>query len=671
MAGKTLHFILISFWTISLATFAQSQNQFTFNGFKEAKLHLDGGATIHPNGLLQLTNTSKQLTAHAFYPTPLKFNSSLSFSLTFAFAMYPEIASISGHGIVFVISPSTDFRQGVAGKYFGLFNATSNGQSSNHIFAVELDTIQDIEFKDIDSNHVGIDVNNLISNASASAGYFSDTERGNKILNLLSAKPMQVWIEYDDKKKVVQVTMAPLGISRPSRPLLTASVDLSEVLLDSMYVGFSSSTGSVASSHYVLGWSFSHGGHLQAQGLDISKLPKLPRFGKKGKLGVGSLILIIIISAVVVLMVLAFYMIRRKKYEEVLEDWEQEYLLQRFSYKDLYNATKGFKDRELLGFGGFGKVYKGILSSTKAEVAVKKVSHGSGQGMREFVAEIACLGRLRHRNLVQLLGYCRRKGELLLVYDYMPNGSLDKYLYNHGKANLSWSERFKIIKGVASALLYLHEEWEQVVVHRDVKASNVLLDSDLNARLGDFGLARLYDHGTNPQTTHVVGTVGYLAPELTRRGKASTATDVFSFGILVLEVICARSPIIVLGGSSEEKYLVDWVYEFWKIGRIIEASDPTLAGDYVEEEVELALKVGMLCAHPRPEARPSMRQVVQFLEGDCTLPGAFPGDVEMAMFSSVNRLNQAQAQATSFHVSSSGASAFSSCSTDSILKVGR
>ena len=163
--------------------------------------------------------------------------------------------------------------------------------------------------------------------------------------------------------------------------------------------------------------------------------------------------------------------------------------------------------------------------------------------MKEFVAEIISMGRLRHRNLVQLLGYCRRKGELLLVYDYMPNGSLDKFLYGKENTNLNWLQRFRILKGVASGLLYLHEEWEHVVLHRDVKSSNVLLDAELNGRLGDFGLARLYDHGTNPQTTHVVGTIGYLAPELTRTGRATTYTDVFGFGAFMLEVACGRRPI--------------------------------------------------------------------------------------------------------------------------------
>ena len=155
-----------------------------------------------------------------------------------------------------------------------------------------------------------------------------------------------------------------------------------------------------------------------------------------------------------------------------------------------------------------------------------------------------------------LLGYCRRKGELLLVYDYMSNGSLDKYLFNQPHVTLSWSQRFQVIKGAASGLLYLHEGWDQVVIHRDVKASNVLLDGELNGRLGDFGLARLYDHRTDPQTTHVVGTLGYLALEHTRSSKAITSTDVYAFGAFMLEVACGRRPI----QANEDSILVDWVF---------------------------------------------------------------------------------------------------------------
>ncbi|MBA0750767.1 hypothetical protein Gogos_002156, partial [Gossypium gossypioides] len=292
-------------------------------------------------------------------------------------------------------------------------------------------------------------------------------------------------------------------------------------------------------------------------------LPKLPRVGPK-KISRLLTIGLPLISVIVILAAVSgvvYFMRRKRKFAEVFEDWELEYGPHRFKFKDLYVATKGFKDKELLGSGGFGKVYRGVLPTSKLEVAVKRVSHESRQGMKEFIAEIVSIGRLRHRNLVQLLGYCRRKDELLLVYDYMPNGSLDKYLYGQPKLTLNWRQRFRVIKGVASGLFYLHEEWEQVVIHRDVKASNVLLDGELNGRLGDFGLARLYDHGTEPQTTHIMGTLGYLAPEHTRTGRATPRTDVFAFGAFMLEVACGRRPI--LQSPTDNVILVDWVYSCW------------------------------------------------------------------------------------------------------------
>jgi serine/threonine protein kinase len=297
-----------------------------------------------------------------------------------------------------------------------------------------------------------------------------------------------------------------------------------------------------------------------------------------------------------------------------------KYGLHRFSYKNLHKATKGFKDTDVIGEGGFGKVYMGILPSSNLPIAVKRISHDSRQGMKEFMAEIVSMGRLRHRNLVQLLGYCRRRGELLLVYDYMSNGSLEKFLYSNKKPGLNWVQRFKIIRGVASSLLYLHEEWEQVVLHRDVKASNVLLDAGLNGKLGDFGLAKLYDHGTNPQTTRVVGTVGYLVPELTITGRATTFTDVFAFGAFLLEVACGRKPIEGLR-LPEQVILVEWVAECWRKGDILDASDPRLEGNYVMEEMELVLKLGLFCSHANPAARPNMKQAVQFLDGDADLVG--------------------------------------------------
>ncbi|KAB1220839.1 L-type lectin-domain containing receptor kinase IV.2 [Morella rubra] len=433
---------------------------------------------------------------------------------------------------------------------------------------------------------------------------------------------MQVWVDYDGVQKKINVTLAPMNVGKPKIPLLSLSRDLSPIINDEVYVGFSASTGSVLSNHYVLGWSFKING--QAPELFQSQLPDLPRkeeIPRKEKLRSYTIALpVIIVSLVSVTIAGVVYVVKRKRnFAELLEDWELDYAPQRFKYKDLYIATKGFKDKELLGTGGFGKVYRGVLPTSEIEIAVKKVSHESRQGIREFISEIVSTGRLRHRNLVPLMGYCRRKEELLLVYEYMPNGSLDKYLFGQLQATLSWSQRFRVLKGVASGLLYLHEEWEKVVVHRDVKASNVLLDRELNGRLGDFGLARLYDHGTDAQTTHVAGTIGYLAPENFRGGKPTTSTDVFAFGAFLLEVACGRKPIQP-GGPTEDVLLVDWVFSHWKRGQILEARDPKLRTEYEAEELELVLKLGLLCSHSAPTARPSMRQIVQYLDGDVPLP---------------------------------------------------
>ncbi|KAH9701390.1 L-type lectin-domain containing receptor kinase V.9 [Citrus sinensis] len=553
---------LVSFWfvfsvTLIFSASAQEENQFIYHGFKGSKLSLDGLAKIHSNGLLQLTNTSVLKSGHAFYPFPFKFNSSstqsLSFSTSFVFAMFPKLPNYGGNGMAFFISPSTDFSEALAGSHLGIFNRSNNGQFTNHIFAIELDTVQSPDFEDIDSNHVGIDVNGLQSNKSASAAYFSDEKKEFERFVLESGKPIQIWIDYNGEEKLVNVTLAPVPNPKPSRPLLSTSIDLSQILLDSMYVGLSAAT--------------------------------------------------------------AVYFVKKKKYEEVYEDWEKEYSPHRFSYKNLYKATKGFKDKEIIGQGGSGKVYRGVLPSSHAEIAVKKVCHDSDHGMKQFVSEIVSMGKLRHRNLVQLRGYCRRKGELLLVYDYMPNGSLDKILYSNTRPSLNWFQRFRIIKGVAFGLLYLHEEWEQVVLHRDIKPANALLDADLEGKLGDFGLARLYDRGTDLHTTNVVGTVGYLAPELLRNGRGTTSTDVYAFGVFMLEVACGRRPV-----QPGELDLLDWVIDYWQKGDVLDASDPRLEGIYVEEQMEIVLKLGLFCSHSNPDTRPSMRQVVQYLDGGALLP---------------------------------------------------
>ncbi|XP_022887361.1 L-type lectin-domain containing receptor kinase IV.2-like [Olea europaea var. sylvestris] len=593
---------------------------FKYNGFKLANLSLDGKAVITSSGLLKLTNMVKQGQGHAFYPSPINFKdsngSAYSFSTSFVFTMESIYPDLSAEGMTFVIASTKGLQGALPAEYLGLFIEPNNENFRNHFFAVELDTIKNNQFGDINFNHVGIDINGLESKVSKPAGYYANGNSVFRDLTLFSGKPMQVWVEYDGLSKKISVTLAPLKANKPNTPLLSLSYDLSPILKQTMYVGFTSATGPVpTTSHCVLGWSFRMNGI--AEGLDLSQLPKLPN--EKSKfltIGVPTISSVILLTAI---LAVTYFVIRvKKKYAEELEDWELEYGPHRFKYKDLYIATKGFRDKELLGSGGFGRVYRGLLPTSKIQVAVKRVWHEPRQGMREFVAEIASLGRLRHRNLVPLLGYCRRKGELLLVYEYMPNGSLDNFLFDQPNISLNWDQRFRVIKGVASGLLYLHEEWEQVVVHRDVKASNVLLDGELNGRLGDFGLARLYDHGSEPRTTHVLGTLGYLDPEHTRSGKATTSTDVYAFGAFLLEVGCGRRPIEPRA-PTEEIVLVDWVFSHWTRGVILQAIDPKLGYDYVKEEVELVLKLGLLCSHSESVARPNMRQILLYLEGSTAL----------------------------------------------------
>ncbi|XP_062014416.1 L-type lectin-domain containing receptor kinase IX.1-like [Rosa rugosa] len=222
-------------------------------------------------------------------------------------------------------------------------------------------------------------------------------------------------------------------------------------------------------------------------------------------------------------------------------------------------------------------VYKGFLNSSNCDVAVKKILKNSEQGPREYGAEIRILSSLRHRNLVQLLGWCHEK-EMLLVYEFMRKGSLDSHLFKGGSL-LSWEIRYRIAQGLASVLMYIQHEWDQYVVHRDIKSSNIMLDSKFSPKLGDFGLTRFVDHDKSSKTTIIVGTRGYMAPEYITENKASKHTDIFSFGVVALEIACGRKPFDHRLGRDKFN-MVEWVWELYKGGNVIEAADPKLGVTY-------------------------------------------------------------------------------------------
>ncbi|KAF3512745.1 hypothetical protein F2Q69_00002223 [Brassica cretica] len=509
-------------------------------------------------------------------------------------------------------------------SYKELFKATkgfSDKQLLNHIIAVELDIHKDEEFGDVDDNHVGININGMESIDSHPAGYY-DQDGQLRNLSLISGKLLRVTILYSQEKKQLNVTLSsPEEAHHPDRPLLSLNQDLSPYVLEKMYVGFSASTGLVGAMHYMWSWFFTFDLNVHELDFPIPTFPPYPNPKSQVKRTVMATFLTILLFIGLVASALSiFFYKKHKMVKEVLEEWEIQCGPHRFSYKELFKATKGFSDKQLLGKGGFGQVFKGTLPGSDTEIAVKRISHDSRQGMQEFLAEISTIGRLRHQNLVRLQGYCRYKEQLYLVYDFMPNGSLDKYLYRRGNQEpLTWNQRFKIIKDVAYALCYLHHEWGQVVIHRDIKPANVLIDHHMDARLGDFGLAKLYDQGFVPQTSRVIGTIGYIAPELIRSGRATTGTDVYAFGLFMLEVSCGRR-LIEPRAPSNEAVLAEWTLECWESGDILEAASERLHAEQDREQVELVMKLGVLCSHEVATIRPDMSKVIKILNCDVQLP---------------------------------------------------
>ncbi|KAL6847230.1 hypothetical protein ACP4OV_023083 [Aristida adscensionis] len=309
--------------------------------------------------------------------------------------------------------------------------------------------------------------------------------------------------------------------------------------------------------------------------------------------------------------------------EPVEDDLEQdETRPRRFRYDELAAATGNFSDDRRLGTGGFGSVYRGFLASIKHDVAVKRVSETSRQGWKEFISEVRIISRLRHRNLVQLIGWCHSgSNELLIVYELMHNGSLDTHLYNSLENPLAWPVRYGIALGVGAALLNLHQEAERCVVHRDIKPSNVMLDTSFNAKLGDFGLARLIDDGRCSHTTGVAGTMGYMDPDCMLAGRASVKSDMYSFGVLLLEITCGRRPAVRVGGNEDYfLHLVQWVWDSYGGGSILDAADARLGGEFDGREVACTMLVGLWCAHPDRSLRPTIRQAISVLRFEAPSP---------------------------------------------------
>ncbi|KAL0012009.1 hypothetical protein SO802_007117 [Lithocarpus litseifolius] len=287
----------------------------------------------------------------------------------------------------------------------------------------------------------------------------------------------------------------------------------------------------------------------------------------------------------------------------------------RYDFSTIRTATNNFSDANKLGKGGFGIVYKGNLLNEQ-KIAVKRLSKNSQQGDLEFKNEVLLVAKLQHRNLVRLLGFCLEGNERLLIYEFVPNRSLDYYIFDPMKrAHINWEWRYKIIRGIARGLLYLHEDSRLRIIHRDLKASNILLDAEMNPKISDFGMARMFVlDQIEGNTNRIVGTYGYMAPEYAMLGQFSIKSDVFSFGVLILEVLSGQKITHFHDGENSE-YLLSYAWKNWREETTSNLIDPTLSGGPITEMLR-CIKIGLLCVQENVSDRPSMTSVVLMLNGN-------------------------------------------------------
>ncbi|CAL1370399.1 unnamed protein product [Linum trigynum] len=638
-------FLLLSL--LCLSTVAAAATNFTYSSFSANDPNITvlnattkGQNLGHPSILLtssQIFGSVFNSSGRALYSFPVQLydpsnNLTTNFTTYFEFQIFfpnqDNSNATSGGGLAFFLTSedrSSVVPAGSAGGMLGLFNQADEGDDSNQIVAVEFDTFRDRW--DPSNNHVGINVNSVVSVANRT---WNNTLVSNDILGAR--------ISYDGASNMLSVFLKDPDIPNDFGSLsFNHSVNLREALPERVIIGFSASTGSAVAIQSIRSWNFT------------STLAAIATDGGGGggdgggdggfQMWMIGLIVGLLLGAGAAVGAVKWRNDERKKLkkqsqhsEEEMETEDEEESMdedmgwgstgpKKMSYKKLAAATNNFSEEGKLGQGGFGGVYKGYLEELNAQVAVKKVSSGSKQGKKEYISEVMTISRLRHRNLVQLVGWSHQKGSFVLVYEFMHNGSLDAHLFrkNNNKVPLPWAVRFKIAQGLASALLYLHEEWEQCVVHRDIKSSNVMLDSKFDAKLGDFGLAKLIDHNLGSQTTVVAGTMGYMAPEYLMTSKASKESDVYSFGVVALEIACGRKA--VEHREEESKVvLVNWVWELYGQGRVLEAADEALSGEFDKDEMTCLLTVGLWCAHPDHDLRPSIRLAIQVLNFESLLP---------------------------------------------------
>ncbi|KAF7843047.1 L-type lectin-domain containing receptor kinase IX.1-like [Senna tora] len=555
-----LFFILMSYPS---GTAIANPLSFDYSVFKEGDLKLQGDASVLSSAIevtaisasdRKAENGSNYSVGRVTSIQQMKLWDMTSreladFFTEFTFTLYPK-ENHSGYGLAFFLAhPNLPFLNNIVeGGGLGLVD----GDQVLNLNSTQPYSFVAVEFDTYQNPwdprgwHIGINFNSMKSNISKSIKLSSH--------EILVTIGFSCTIEYNSTTHTLTISYRSFQFGKDNqhhalvRPIyFSYEVDLREYLPEHVIVGFTAVTKKLSQEHTLLSWSF-------RSSLDdsISLIPN-----------------------------------------------------------NLNHHSIGKKmETEKLGHGGFGDVYKGFLKDLNSEVAIKRISRDSRQGIKEYATEVKIISQLRHKNLVQLIGWCHKKKDLLLVYELMPNGSLDSHLHRE-KSFLTWEVRYKIALDLASALLYLHEEWDQCVLHRDIKSSNIMLDSSFNAKLGDFGLARLVDRTKGSQTTVIVGTRGYIAPEYFITGKASKETDIYSFGVVLLEIASGRKAIDLK--TEEERTIVEWVWDLHGLGKLVEVGDQRLCGAFDDQQMERLVVVAI--------ANPLVFNFRSFKEGDVKLEG--------------------------------------------------
>ncbi|KAK3420206.1 hypothetical protein EUGRSUZ_G01017 [Eucalyptus grandis] len=485
-------------------------------------------------------------------------------------------------GLVFFLAPNgSQIPEHSEGCFLGLTASLNSTNSSTAFVAVEFDPFHDnvTNTWDPPCEHVGIDVNSLASVSESCVSWMN--------YNILHGQELHAQVTYDSRAMNLSVVFG--DDAENSTSLHYQPLNLTEYLPEWVVFGFSATTGQAFEAHSIFSWEFNSSlrildpvnvwnntGNTPVGGMTRGK--KSESWVRGPILGLSSLVFLILVAG------FGWYGYRLKRNrndqsgeEENVprmdEEFEQSKGPKKYSYKVLAIATDNFANTRLLGKGGFGGVYEGHLVDVDSHVAIKKITPNSKQGVKEYVTEVKTIRHLTHKSLVELVGWCHERNNFLLVYEFMSNGSLDSHLFED-KAPLTWEK------------------------------SNILLDAHFEAKLGDFGLARIVDHAKGSQTTLVAGTMGYLAPECIYMGKASKESDVYSFGDVLLEIACGRKAI-EHKASEDQVQLVEWVWELYGTGKLLDAADPKLGENFNARQMECLMMVGLWCIHPDPKERPN------------------------------------------------------------------